>query len=233
MNLYQELIKTSQEQGWIPRYEFIPHYKTSLRMTHGSEPKHPFSITFPEFEYIKSYIKLHELKIGYDLATAFGISSLAAALGMKGRGKILTMDCYIEEYYGKCDLYHGKKETYPMAMGFKSLINLIVYFNLQNILVPSVGRSPENVPAILNQFLNKEEKLDYIFVDAEHTVECVLNDIKAIIPFLNKNKFAIFLHDGYCGCKEIIEFSEKKFNICPKLVLPDGDNFGLGVITNI
>ena len=65
------------------KYEIAPTQVKSLKMR---DHFHPWSITPGEFEYLRDFITAHNLRIGYECATAFGVSALAAAFGFRQTG---------------------------------------------------------------------------------------------------------------------------------------------------
>ena len=53
----------------------------------------PLSIRYDEFEFLKNLIIKYNLKSGFELATAFGVSTVALGIGfIKTGGKLVTMD---------------------------------------------------------------------------------------------------------------------------------------------
>src|SRR4051794_33318627 len=80
-----------------PDLEHAPE-KSSLKM----RAHHlPWSITEREGHFIAEFIQRHKLKRGFEVATAFGVSALYAATGLKSNdGLLVTMDIYAEERDG-------------------------------------------------------------------------------------------------------------------------------------
>jgi len=187
---YNDLINIMNET----EYKLVPFYKGLRMETHMN----PVSIAEPEFNFIYDFILNNKLKKGYEVATAFGISMLAAGLAFKEtNGKLVTMDAYIEEQFNSCSSYDEKHTiTYQNSDGFKTATKLIEIFKLENTASLNVGFSPtDTFNVIKNTFDN--EKLDYVFIDALHTEEAVIKDIEAVLPFLDE-KFVLFLHDVHC-----------------------------------
>jgi predicted O-methyltransferase YrrM len=174
----------------------------SLKMI-GHE--NPLSIRENEFKFIRNFIIEHNLRRGYEVATAFGVSAIAAGLGFKETGgHLVTMDAYIEEQYNNCAAYRNRKETYYDADGFKSTEFLRKYFELEDIIDLCVGWSPDDTVGMLDFYypattISKGETrgLDYVFIDAMHYDEAVIADIESVRPFL-ADKFVLFLHDVHC-----------------------------------
>lgn len=194
---YHELIRASQSAP--VKYEsasgaFLDtHQMHSLKMVGHY---HPWSLKPNEFFFIGDFIRKHKLQAGYEIATGFGISSLGAALGFKDTGgKLVTMDAYIEEANDNCAAYTDKRGTYEDADGFKSVSWLREHFNLQDVLFPRVGWSPDDAPTAIRSVFGDNPKLDYAFIDGLHTEDAVIKDTLSIKPFL-ADKFVVFYHDG-------------------------------------
>lgn len=151
----------------------------------------PISIKEREFRFLYAICEELQLKSGFEVATAFGVSSLAVALSMKHReGKLVTMDSYIEENSEHCLAYGVEKDNvHKDARGFKNVNFFIDHFSLKNVLIPTVGVSIEN--------LQKHNKnlLDYVMIDALHTDAAATADFLAISSQINKEKYLIAVHD--------------------------------------
>jgi predicted O-methyltransferase YrrM len=153
----------------------------------------PWSIVQREFDYLYNIIVDNNLKRGFEACTGVGISALAAGLAMKQTsGKIVTLDAYIEEYLENPD-YHGQKILNIDSLAFQTVQALIAKYQLENILVPVVGWTPDNVPA--NIEANFTEPLDYVFIDGGHTPSQLLQDINVVLPYTNKDTYWLF-HDA-------------------------------------
>ena len=166
----------------------------------------PVSIAEPEFEYIHNFIVSRGLKTGYEVATAFGISMLAAGLAFKETGgRLVTMDAYIEEQYNDCSAYRSITDNtlYLNADGYQSARGLIKLHNLEQVVELCVGYSPQDTEKFINATFGTN-KIDYAFIDALHYEDAVIADITAIKPFLS-DKFALFLHDVHCFSTGIVE----------------------------
>lgn len=172
----------------------------------------PVSIAEPEFNFITKFIIDNNLKNGYEVATAFGISMLAAALGFKETGgKLVTMDAYIEEQFNDCAAYNEQhKKTYQNSDGFKTASFLVEEFGVKEIVTLTVGFSPTDTEKVIKNTFGSN-KLDYAFIDALHTEDAVIQDIEAVIPFLN-DKFVLFLHDVHCFTTgKVTNYLQEKF----------------------
>lgn len=187
----------------------------------------PLSIAPKEFNYIRDCITNNNLKYGYEVATAFGISSTAAGLAMKEtKGICVTMDAYIEEHYNNGTSYSGKTEIYKDSEGYKCANYLIDSLDIKDSLFTEVGFSPTDTDKVLKKYnLNS---LDYIFIDALHTDEAIEQDLLSIVKYININKCLILIHDTHhfdnIKLKNYIEkiIPMGKFNLVEGLEHPNG-----------
>lgn len=179
----------------------------SLRMARHNMP---LSVKEDEFMFLKNFIIEHNLQRGYEIATAFGISALACGLGFKETGgRLATMDAYIEEQYNDCSQYRDKKGTYQDADGYKSIHFLIDAFEMQDIIIPVVGWSPDDTPMAIDQVLAPGEKLDFVFIDGLHYDEAVMADVNSVLPHLAE-KHVVFFHDVHCFSETVERFLVEK-----------------------
>lgn len=188
--IYQELVNLKDNPV---KYEY--NSEGSLKM---SKFKEPWSIKKDEFDYMHDYIVKNNLKRGYEIATAFGISALSLGLAFKKTGgKIVTMDAYIEEHHNSCSAYKNKyNEKYFDSDGYKSVKFLTQKYGLQDTLFAEVGWSPDDTQPNLKKHYNLEtEKLDFVFIDGGHWDEAGIRDIKSVLPFIG-NKCTFFFHDS-------------------------------------
>ena len=182
---FQELVET---QIGPVGFEMIPSGHLKLR----TKPV-PWSVVQREFDYLYNIIVDNNLKRGFEACTGVGISALAAGLAMKQtNGKVVTLDAYIEEYLETPD-YHDQKLIHLDSLAFQSVQALIVKYQLEDILIPVVGWTPDNVPA--NIEANFSEPLDYVFIDGGHTPLQLLKDINVVLPYTNKDTHWLF-HDA-------------------------------------
>jgi predicted O-methyltransferase YrrM len=189
----------------------------------------PVSIRESEFEFLKTLPVKYNLKNGFELATAFGVSSVALGLGFKQTGgHLLTMDCYVEESHNS-NLYdvYAIEYDYQNTDGWKSVNYLREHFRLQKHLTPTYGWSPGDTGSVISQHLT--EKLDFVFLDAGHFSKQVMMDLGAIKPWLAE-EYVIVLHDFYSHIfnDTVLEFVETNFGK-PEVALeyPQGDNMAL------
>lgn len=237
--IYEEIISISESQNWDVQYEFVSGPGFSLKM---KDQWHPFSIKVREFEFIKNFVINNDLRLGYEVATAFGISATAAGLGFaETGGRLVTMDAYIEEQYGECGAYaHKGKEVYGTdSKGWRSMQNLIKYFALEDHVFPKIGWSPDDALEKINEEIDlSSNKLDYAFIDGLHTEGQVIKDTQVIEPYIDRNHFAIFYHDLFLDKKHyptLHNYLKETFGVTPRLIPECAMPFGydLGIVTNI
>lgn len=203
----------------------------------------PVSITEREFNFITEFIVKHDLKKGFEVATAFGISALAGGLGFKETGgRLITMDSYVEEVYNDCDGYRHNPvrqhfDTNPIngdPDGYILCNNILTEFELNQMVITCIGASPNDIYITLRETIgNRLACLDYVFIDAEHNDLALLTDLSAIAPFLGI-RHAIFIHDKHCFGPQLDKLTKRIFNDTFKVVFPDKalqDHYNLAVIT--
>ena len=226
MKLLQQIHKSAIDQDAEIKYAFE---NGSLRMGNHNMP---LSIKQDECDFLTSFINYNNLQRGYEVATAFGVSTVACGLGFKATGgRLVTMDAYIEEQYDSCVDYRQNKGTYQDADGFKSVNFLLDHFDLKNTVTPTVGWSPDDTQERLSRVFDlSSEKLDFVFIDALHYDEAVIEDVKSVLPFL-ADRFAIFFHDVHCFGPTVTEFLTSTFGTSYTIVpecryIPGSDRGG-------
>jgi predicted O-methyltransferase YrrM len=192
----------------------------------------PLSVRYDEFEFLKNLIVKYNLKSGFELATAFGVSTIAIGLGFKQTGgKLVTMDAYIEELSDDYNPEYPNTSTNYDSDGFKSVNYLIEHFRLKDIVNPQIGFSPVDVMDIVGN--HSKKTFDFLFLDGGHSPQQIIRDLYAIRPFMEK-EYVIVLHDYYGNVytEEVNHVVENLFGIQPIIELsnPFGDN--LAVIYN-
>lgn len=196
----------------------------------------PYSIKAPEFNYLTNIIKEHNLQRGYECATAFGVSTMACALGFKETGgKMVTMDAYIEEDTKHPDAYkdQGEKRTYADADGYKSVMYLRDKFGVQQNLECEVGWSPDDTEATVRKHFG-DQKLDFVFLDAGHFPEQMIKDIDSIVPLLGE-KYVFVFHDDYpwSFAPEVHAHLVAKLGKDCEIVVPHPQGENMSVIINV
>lgn len=223
-------LKWGPVQYFINRYhnnednEVFENYSISM---YGHQ--FPLSIRPTEFEFLKDLIIKYNLKSGFELATAFGVSTTALGLGFKQTGgKLLTMDAYVEEREQFYQQTYENTEVNFDSDGFKSVNYLIEYFRLKEIVYPTIGWSPNDLVKSISSFPNPS--FDFVFLDAGHSPRQVILDLRALYPLLGK-KFVFVFHDYFDNVftdevkKVIIELFGTEPNI--ELKQPYGDNLAI------
>ena len=222
MNIYEHIIDASK--NFEIKYELANEPNFSLKMVNH---ENPWSIKLSEFEYLKNFIIKNDIQKAYEVATAFGISTMALGLGLKlTGGKLVTMDAYIEETFNSAGAYVDIKKTVECADGYKSVKTLIDYFDLCDVVFPYVGWSPDNTTETIKNVF--DDNLELFFIDAGHWDSALLLDINSILPHLNKERFVVFIHDTHCFSNDCIYQIEKIFDTKIKCVdecrYPEGFN---------
>lgn len=196
---------------------------------------HPVSIKQCEARFIHQFIKRHRLTAGYEVATAFGISGMYAALAFKETGGLLvTMDSYVEEHFNEATAYNtGNKGDYSAsADGKKSAMFLRDAFGLPMEI--KVGWSPDDVPNVMEDYSMYDTGIDYVFIDAMHNDDAVIADFDAIASHVTHG-YAIFLHDTHCFTNKVQQHIRSKMNkgyrVCPGCEIPRGYN--LSIVTDL
>lgn len=178
---FDELIM--QSQNWEVTYE----RKEEEHIIRMADHHFPSSISEDEANFIYDLIVSHNLTRGYEIATGAGISAMVTGRAMKQtRGKLVTLDCYLDEEWGKI----GNPDSY----GWKSIHQLIKFYNLDTVF-PFIGWSPTDTLASLGSIFDfSKEKLDYVFIDGLHTEKAFRKDLLSVISLLD-DKYILFTHD--------------------------------------
>lgn len=221
---YSQIIEASK--SWPIHYNFANFHVKCLK-TQFSE--HPWSIAECESEFLEEMIVDRGCKRGLEIGTGTGISAIAAGFGFKRTGgKLITLDPFVEEHFGRCDLYN-KDDKEQSLNGVAKYINTI----FQELTLPTIsviGYSPQDI----HDLMEKEclpvfgQRIDYVFIDGFHETEAVKRDLDAVIPWL-ADKAIIFFHDIPCIQPAGLEYIEKKVGnlIRPeKFFNPYGFNLG-------
>ena len=162
-----------------------------------SNHMHPWSLKEIEAKIIYDIILKNDLKYGFEIATAFGISACVIGQAIfKTKGKLVTMDSYVEEYFNYSqgyDINTRMINTNLDSDGYLMAKKLVDSLGLNEEIVLEVGWSPDDTTEIINKNF-KDNKLDFAFIDGGHTIEQIDADVKSIIPCLNYDSI-IFFHD--------------------------------------
>ena len=110
-------------------------------------------------------------------------------------------------------------------------------FNLENTVECKKGWSPIDSETYIRE---NGELLDFVFLDCPKSTEDFIRDIKYLVNYINKSKFAIFVHDTHCFMEDFNRLGLEYFGIQPKQLHTFNLNnttytqtFPLSVITNI
>jgi predicted O-methyltransferase YrrM len=215
------------------KYEIRPLFDGTIKNWYVGMVGHDFprSAYIDEFEYLKKLIIDYDLKNGYELGTAFGLTAVALGIGFKQTGgKLVTMDAYIEEIVENLDDYRWDNPQINFdSEGLKSVKFLIEHFGLKDNVKIEVGYSPNDVGKILVK--NLDHKLDFVFIDAGHYPEQLIKDIESVYPFI-QNECVIAIHDCFDNLitPEVQEYIIQKFGKEIEVVVPYPKGFNLGVI---
>jgi hypothetical protein len=196
----------------------------------------PFSISEYEFNYIKNFIIKNDLKNGYELATGIGISTIAIGYALsKNNGKLITVDSYMEEEIqnqpiDNTGLSFSNTGFWRNSMLFKSM-------GLENV-IPYKRSSPECEDILDTEFNND---IDFAFLDCPKDANDFVRDATILKNRINRDKFAIFVHDTHCFEREFLLLSKEIFGIEGIFIFDFKDSldnqikqkFQLGLITNI
>lgn len=206
MKTFDELVEQSESFNLDFKLEKI--YNNGDYNLKLSNHFHPWSLKETEAKIVYDIIVKNNLKFGFEIATAFGISSSVIGQGLKiTNGKLVTMDAYVEEYFNHSQQYGIDTKlikTPETADGYKMASNLINNNNLSEIVSLEIGWSPDDVPSILNKHF-QNTKLDFAFIDGGHSFEQIQADVNVILNYLNDDSI-IFFHDHGCVSDTTISF---------------------------
>ena len=232
IGLFREIADRARHDSHVIRYAWNG---PSLIMEGHTNP---VSITFTEFEFLRTFVAHHRLRNGYEMATAFGISALAASLGMQtSAGRLVTMDAYAEEKHNNCFGYSAR-EVHRDADGLRAVHTLRNWFGLEAVLHPTVGWSPDDTDDQLRTvFVQGRDRLDYVFIDGLHEPAQIQKDFAAVLPWIDRDRFAVFFHDAQVILQDdaLVAFIETSLGQSFKLVAQTADplGFNLACVTNL
>jgi predicted O-methyltransferase YrrM len=212
------------------QYELAPGdygLRKNLKMTNHD---FPYSIRPTEFNYLKNIVVDYNLKNGYEIATAFGVSTTALGLGFKQTGgKLVSMDAYVEEGVNSYWTYQNQNPTlYYDTDGYKSAQYLIEHFDLKDNVFLEIGWSPNDTTDRIRKHIT--EPLDFVFIDCGHFPEQLIKDLESI-RLLLAQEYIIVLHDcfPFMLTPEVNQYIEQNFGILPTIVVPEplGNNMSV------
>lgn len=182
------------------------------------ERNFPYSCTDEEGLILHEAVWLLNLTSGFEIATAFGYSSLYLGLAFrKTHGKLNSLDCYVEEW--KDSFYYDFEELRIITdkvkkeieagnppLGLKYALSNRNKLGLQKNINYSTGISPQDLPVVI------KNKIDFAFIDGGHFGDQPTNDFLGIYPYLT-DKCVVFFHDnnGNPYVDKAIKTAEEKF----------------------
>lgn len=203
---YSEIINISKD--WPIHYEWANFHVKCLK-TQFSE--HPWSIAECEAEFIYNKIINRNCKYGLEIGTGTGISSIFAGLAFnETSGRLITLDPFIEEHFGRCDLY--TKESREQSLNGVGLHINSIYKELDIPVRSIVGWSPQDIRGIMQDenLPAFGQRLDYVFIDARHQSDSTLDDFNGVLPYLDDHCI-IFFHDTPCIDQGTQDYISKEF----------------------
>lgn len=199
---YSELIEISKKFNL--GFHLEQAVEDSLKL---SNHYHPWSLREPEANIVYDLVYKNNVKYGFEIATAFGISScvIGQALSKTG-GKLVTMDAYVEEQFNNSLGYdiNTKLVSNTNADGYQMAKCLIEELKLSEHVQLEIGWSPDDTPSIIKKAFG-ESKLDFAFIDGGHSAIQIDNDVKAIFPYLDYHCVLLF-HDHDNVPNYVIDF---------------------------
>lgn len=201
----------------------------------------PISVNESEFNFMHDTIVKYNLRNGFELSTGTGISTIGLGRAFATTsGSLISMDSYYEEATQL--LATTTHETYTDEEKDKIKSESKCYKFVNDIVTKeslpvklAVGWSPEDVIKALT-----DKSIDFVFLDCPKSDDEFQRDINAIHPFINKEKFFIFIHDSHTFTPKSFELVKSLFNLEIKLIHSYYENtiyaknwhYPLGMITN-
>ena len=170
--------------------------------------KFPYSLTFEEGMMMHYLVASNGLKVGYEIATAFGFSSFFIAAAMKKTGgHLISADAYIEEekedfiydyestkqHVDSIKMLHQQKQFSQLPRGLQFALEGAALIDVKEQVDYRIACSPEGVPELLDG-----RTLDFAFIDGGHFGEQPVLDVKSVLPYLDSQRFLMMFHDTQC-----------------------------------
>ncbi|NDG83879.1 MAG: hypothetical protein EBX52_02450 [Proteobacteria bacterium] len=166
----------------------------------------PYSVTDEEGLILYTLIRDNDLVSAYEIATAFGYSSLFVAMALEATdGTLVTMDAYIEE--ARLDFNYTLEEARShlsdlrvrlaqqqgdaRPKGYQFAKSSLEALNLQGRARLAIGLSPDHVAEVLCG-----RKIDFAMVDGGHHSGQPTVDLLALLGHVSEDKVAIVFHDA-------------------------------------
>jgi predicted O-methyltransferase YrrM len=178
-------------------------YSDSLQLSNHA---HPCSLEWREANIIYNVIINNNLKHGFEVATAFGISSGAIGQALKVTGGLLvTVDAYVEEIYNFCGAYTiDTRIINENPDGYVAAKLIHEHLNIQDHVILEKGWTPDCISDVITRNF-KKKKLDFALIDGGHTFEQFEADVRGVIDYLKHDSVFIF-HDFGSANTTSIEF---------------------------
>jgi len=165
----------------------------------------PYSLTDEEGLILYTIIKENGLASAYEVATAFGYSTLFIALALRATGgTLVTLDAYIEEAREDFDYPFEDVRKHTVALrerlrhgdagwpdGYRFADESLTALHLRDLVRLEVGISPDDVSQVLG-----DRPLDFALIDGGHHHGQPSRDLLAILDRLSGEKVAVFFHDA-------------------------------------
>lgn len=211
---WEKLISIIKEKTFI---NYQPVYYHALHKGLSVDGKLPYSVTEAEFNFLKDFIIKNNLKYGFELATGICISTIALSIAFKhNNGLLVSLDSYFEE---NTQIIPGniQQSVFNESKGFKNNNLILDSLELTSNTKLYLGVSPtDSIKIIENNF--GTNTLDFVFLDCPKTSEDFERDLIYIKKYINKEKYAIFVHDTHCYPESFLFLTRKYFDVEPKLI---------------
>ncbi|MEM3257052.1 MAG: class I SAM-dependent methyltransferase [Thermoplasmatales archaeon] len=132
-----------------------------------------WQITKDEVRVLYSLIAARRPKVVIETGMGPGVSTTSILSGLKGSGKLISIDP--GEPYGK-----GDKD-----------IGFVIPEELKKDLIYVKGRTSDK----LNEVLEKTGMVDFFFHDSDHSYENVIFELETVFPYLSSNYLIVI--DNY------------------------------------
>lgn len=187
------------------------------------ERRYPWSVSPQEGRYLYECARLvggaSHRAVGLEIATAFGYSAAWIAAGLSwSRGRLVTMDSYVEETTDDLDPAATKAEPAggiaPLGMFYAARAAELI--GAERDVYFGIGKSPERVIEMFVRGLDAVRwdgaKADLFFLDGHHLNGQPLLDWKAAVPLLSQEGSVVLMHDSHVGdVKEAVKAAENFF----------------------
>lgn len=165
----------------------LKRFHLSIRKDYPRESHH----------FLKEYFKDKEIR-GAEIGVFYGVNSLWFF-------KMLNIQkMYLVDPYGKYVDYHdGKKIIQDFSRAKETAFNRLRRYNSEFLYL--------NSEEAFKELEKKDEKLDFVYIDANHNYEFVKRDIENYWKLLKKGGLMVG-HDFafYSVAKAVVEFAEKR-----------------------